>query len=140
MRRLPLKTLRLLAVPGLLVLALGGCGLNIKSPDLFKLQRTGNGPGLVLLVNDAGTISCNGGSPKALADPLLLQARGLAPSLDSIAGLKLPKTRNSVFHYYVVLPYGSLSFPDTAGLHHPVLAQLEQFTVSAAQQACHLSG
>ncbi len=137
MRRAARRALWLLA-PLMVAGALGGC-LNIKSADLFKLQRTGHGPTLVLLVNDGGTISCNGGSPKPLADPLLLQARDLAPSLDSIAGLKLP-IRHSVFHYYVVLPYGSLTFPDTAGLHHPVLAEVEQFALKASQQACHLPG
>lgn len=123
-----------------LVLALGGCGLTIKSPDLFQIQRRGNGPELGLLVNDSGTISCNGSSPKPLADPLLLKARDLASSLDQVAGLRLPVPHNSVFHYYVVLPYGSVSFPDTAAAHHPLLAQVEQFALQAEQQACHLSG
>ena len=128
-----------LVAPVAVAVTLAGC-LDIKSADLFKLQRTGNGPTLVLLVNDSGTISCNGGSPKPLADSLLLQARDLAPSLDSIAGLKLPVRHSSVFHYYVVLPYGSLTFPDTAALHHPVLAEVEQFALKASQQACHLPG
>jgi hypothetical protein len=123
-----------------LVLAVGGCGLSIRSPDLFQLTRRGQGPELALLVNDSGTISCNGGSPRRLADPLLLQARDLASSLDQIAGLRLPVPHNSVNHYYVVLPYGSVSFPDTAGVHHPLLAETEQFALRAAAQACHLSG
>lgn len=130
---------RLLAAAAL-TLSVGGCGLTIKSPDLFQIQRRGNGPELGLLVNDSGTISCNGSSPKPLADPLLLRARDLANSLDDIAGLRLPVPRNSVFHYYVVLPYGSVSFPDTAAAHHPLLAQVEQFALQAEHQVCHLSG
>ncbi len=138
MRRAARRTVWLLA-PLAVVVMLAGC-LNIKGADLFKLQREGHGPTLVLLVNDSGTISCNGGSPKPLADPLLLQARDLAPSLDSIAGLNLPIRHSSVFHYYVVLPYGSLTFPDTAARQHPLLAQVEQFALRASQQACHLPG
>lgn len=120
--------------------ALAGCGLKVKGADLFLITRRGDGPEMALLVNDSGTISCNGGSPKPLADPLLLQARDLAQSLDAVAGLRLPVPHNSVFHYYVVLPYGSVSFPDTAGRHHPLLAQVEQFALKAGQQACGLKG
>ncbi len=123
-----------------LVLAIGGCGLRVKGADLFLITRRGHGPELALLVNDSGTISCNGGSPKPLADPLLLQARALAPQLDALANLRLPVPRNSVFHYYVVLPYGSVSFPDTAAARHPLLAQVEQFALKASQQACKLPG
>jgi hypothetical protein len=138
MPRMP-RSLRRLAAAAL-VLALGGCGLQIKGPDLFLITRRGHGPELALLVNDSGTISCNGGRPKPLADPLLLQARDLAPQLGSVANLRLPVPKNSVFHYYVVLPYGSVSFPDTAALHHPLLAQVEDFALKASQQACHLKG
>ncbi|MFL5822113.1 MAG: hypothetical protein ACJ764_01575, partial [Solirubrobacteraceae bacterium] len=106
----------------------------------FLLKRRGHGPELALLVNDSGTISCNGGWPKPLADPLLLQARDLAPQLSSVAGLRLPVPKNSVNRYYVVLPYGGVSFPDTAAAHHPLLAQVEQFALKAAHQACKLSG
>jgi hypothetical protein len=123
-----------------LVLGLAGCGLRIKGADLFLITRRGHGPELSLLVNDSGTISCNGGSPRPLADPLLLQARTLAPELQSVANLRLPVPHNSVFHYYVILQYGSVSFPDTAGAHHPLLAQVEQFALQAEHQACHLGG
>jgi hypothetical protein len=133
---------RLAGVLGALavVLILVGCGEDIKGADLFLLTRRGHGPELALLVNDSGTISCNGGRPKPLADPLLLQARDLAAALDGEAGLRLPVPPNSVFHYYIVLPYGSVSFPDTAAVHHPLLAQVLQFQLQASQQACGLKG
>ena len=133
---------RLAGVLGALavVLTLVGCGEDIKGADLFLLTRRGHGPELALLVNDSGTISCNGGRPKPLADPLLLQARDLAAALDGEAGLRLPVPPNSVFHYYIVLPYGSVSFPDTAAAHHPLLAQVLQFQLQATQQACGLKG
>src|SRR5436305_7973884 len=114
--RIP-RTIRALSAVAL-VLALVGCGENVKGADLFLLTRRPSGqhqgPELSLLVNDSGTISCNGGRPKPLADPLLLEARDLTPRLDAVAGMKLLTPPNSVFHYYIVLPYGSVSFPDTA--------------------------
>lgn len=122
------------------VLTLVGCGEDIKGADLFLLTRRGHGPELSLLVNDSGTISCNGGRAKPLPDPLLLKARDLAPQLAAVAGLRLLTPPNSVFHYYVELPYGSVSFPDTAAAHHPLLAQVLQFQLQASQQACGLKG
>src|SRR5437016_69615 len=89
---------RVLASLGVLV-TLVGCGENVKGADLFLLTRRGHGPELSLLVNDSGTISCNGGRAKPLADPLLLQARDLATALDGEAGLRLLPPPNSVFHY-----------------------------------------
>lgn len=146
MSRLPRSISRLTMVVGALAVALAlvGCGEDIKAADLFLLTRRPsghhNGPELALLVNDSGTISCNGGRPKPLADPLLLQARDLAAALDGEAGLKILSPPNSVFHYYIVLPYGSVSFPDTAAAHHPLLAQVLQFELKASQQACGLKG
>ena len=37
----------------------------MQSPDLFLLTRTGQGATLTLLVNDGGTIRCNGGKAAA---------------------------------------------------------------------------
>ena len=118
-----------------------GCGLNVQEPDLFALMRTGGGRKLTLLVNDGGTIRCDGRT-RTLPDPLLLQARDLATSLggDAQRNLRIPSAPNSVFHYSVRLQSGTISFPDTAAATHPNLAQLELFAVRAAQQACRLSG
>jgi hypothetical protein len=119
-----------------------GCGLNVQSPDLFLLKRTGGGSRLTLLVNDDGTIRCDGGAARNLPDPLLLQARDLANALggDAQRNLRIPSPPNSVFRYNVRLQSGTIAFPDTAAANHPNLAQLELFTVHAAQQACGLSG
>jgi hypothetical protein len=123
---------------------LAGCGLDVQSPDLFLLTRTGQGAKLTMLVNDGGTISCNGRSPQRLSDPLLLQARDLANSLggDAKANLRIAAPPNSVYHYTIKLQNGKISFPDTAtaGGRFPALARAELFAVQAAQQACGLSG
>lgn len=126
-----------------LALVLAGC-LNVQAPDLFVLTRTGAGQRLTMLVNDDGTIRCNGGRARNLPDPLLLQARDLAGGLggDAQENLRIASAPNSVYRYTVRLEQGTISFPDTAaaGGKYPRLAQVEQFTLQAAQQACGLSG
>jgi hypothetical protein len=121
---------------------LAGCGLNLQSPDVFLLTRTGQGRTLTLLVNDGGTIRCNGGRPRRISDALLLQARDVAVGLDADAKatLRLPAAANTVFSYTIRLQDGTISFPDTAASRHRELAQAELFAVRAAQQACGLSG
>ena len=127
-----------------LAAVLPGCGLSVQSPDLFLLSRTGQGARLTMLVNDGGTISCDGRPPHKLSDPLLLQARDLAKSLDgdAKAKLRIAAAANTVYRYTIKLQGGTISFPDTATAsgRFPALAQAELFAVQAAQQACGLSG
>jgi hypothetical protein len=128
---------------GLLACALlGGCGFNVQSPDLFLLTRTGQGARLTLLVNDGGTIRCDGAKARSLADPLLIRARVLASQLDkdAKAGLRLAPTPASVARYTIRLQNGTIAFPDTAAAKHSELAQAELFAVQAAQRACGLTG
>ncbi len=133
-----------LALTAVAVAALAGCGLAVKAPDLFLLTRTGQGSRLTLLVNDGGTVSCNGGRPRRLPDPLLLEARDLASGLggDAHERVRIPSPSNSVYRYTIHLQQGTISFPDTAtaGGKYPRLAQAERFALEAAQQACGLSG
>jgi hypothetical protein len=121
--------------------ALAGC-FDVQSPDLFLLTREGQGQKLTMLVNDGGTIRCNGGPTKPLSDPLLLQARDLATSLDNEvkANLHPAPTGHSVVTYTVKLQNGTLTFPDTAADTYKSLGQAELFTIQAAQQGCGLSG
>ena len=134
--------MRWLIVAGLIAL-LAGCGFGVQSPDLFLLTRTGQGARLTLLVNDGGTIRCNGGRSRQLSDPLLLQARDLAGGLggDAQARLRIPSPSDSVYRYTMRLQQGSISFPDTAAASgkFPRLAQAEQFALRASQQACGIS-
>lgn len=121
---------------------LAGCGFDVEEPDLFLVTRTGaQGQKLSLLVNDGGTISCNGGKPKNLPDPLLLQARDLATSLNTDVGAKLryPVSARSVYSYTVRVQNGTMSFPDTAADSRKELAELELFVVQAAANPCGLS-
>src|SRR5579859_7554502 len=132
--------LRLLAACWLAALAVSGCGLNVQSPDLFLLTRAGVGSKLTLLVNDGGTIRCNGGRARPLPDPLLLDARQLASDLDKDVQSKLRLGgRAGVYTFSVRLQDGTLTFPDTAAAHHSELARAELFALQAAQGPCGLA-
>lgn len=131
-------------VPAALTAGVAGCGLNVQSPDLFLLTRVGAGHRLTLLVNDGGTIRCNGGRARSLPNALLLTARDLASSLggDAQENLKIASTPHSVYRYTIRLQQGTISFPDdaTARGGYPRLARAELFALQASQQACGLSG
>jgi hypothetical protein len=122
-------------------LILSGCGLQVTSPDLFVLKRTGPGRPVSLLVNDGGTIRCDGGRSQSLSDPLLIDARQLASDLDKDARAKLSlrSPADAVYRYVMTLQNGTIAFPDTAGKQHPELARAELFAV-AAEQACRRTG
>jgi hypothetical protein len=124
------------------IVFVAGCGFDVQSPDLFLLTRTGAGRPLTLLVNDSGTIRCNGGATKSLPDSMLIAARDLANTLntDAKAKLRIPPGVRSVYSYTVKLSGGTISFPDTAASTHKELAQVELFAVQAAQGPCGLSG
>lgn len=120
---------------------LTGCGFDVQSADLFQVTRIGQGQKLTLLVNDGGTIACNGGKAKSLPDPQLLQARDLATQLNSDAKAKLkfrPNAR-SVFSYTVKVADGTFTFPDTAAGARKELSELELFVVQAAADPCRIS-
>jgi len=125
-------------------LALGACGFDVQSADLFQVTRTGaqGVRPLTLLVNDGGTISCNNGKPKSLPDPLLLQARDLAASLNADVKAKLrfaADARRGEFLYTVKVPNGTFTFPDTAALTRKELSRLELFVLQAAADPCGIS-
>jgi len=123
-----------------LLIALAGCGFDVASPDVLLLKRTGEGQTLTLLVNDSGTIRCDGRPAKPISDQLLIQARDLADNLDNDAKAKLQiaTVAKSVYFYTISLPDGTITFPDTAAGSHHELAQAELFAVQAAQGPCGL--
>ncbi len=125
-----------------LAVGLGACGTDIQSPDLFVLTRVGQGSTLTLLVNDSGTIRCNGAEAKNISDSLLIQARDLADDLDKDAKSKLglPVRPASVYSYTVRLPDGILKFADTSVTGHQELSRAELFAAQAATSECGLSG
>jgi hypothetical protein len=121
-----------------LICILAGCGLGVRSPDLFVLTRHGQGRTLTMLVNDGGIIRCNRARAKALSGRLLIDARQLASDLDSDAKarLRIRPNRATVYTYTIKLQNGTISFPDTAATAHPELARAEQFALQAAHGPC----
>jgi hypothetical protein len=118
-----------------------GC-FDVQSADLFLLTRTGQGGKLTLLVNDGGTIRCNGAKAKAISNNGLITARDLSENLvtDAQNHLTIPKAPGSVYYYTIKLQEGTVSFSDRAAATHKVLAQAELFAAQAAQQDCRLTG
>ena len=127
------------AVLGLAAAAvIAGCGLNVDLGDLFLVTRTGPGPKLTLLVDQSGTVTCNGGKQKMLTSSQLITARDLADNLstDATDKLSIPSPPGTVYRYTVKLQQGTIAFPDRAATTHKYLGQLEAFVLQAAQQYC----
>ena len=143
-RRRTVRTAAVAALAGAALAAAAlvtGCGLAVQSPDLFGVMRTGGGKQLTMVVNDGGTIRCNGKPAKPLTDRLLLVARSLTGQLDPDALKKLdpPSPPRSFYRFKVSLQKGTFSFPDTSAFHRPELAKLEQFVLEALP-SCGLGG
>jgi hypothetical protein len=121
---------------------LAGCGLDVQAPDLFVLTRTGQGSKLTLLVNDSGTISCNGGKARMISSARLITARDLSDNLakDASSNLRLPIAAGSTYTYKIRMQQGTITFSDRDTARRPYLAQTELFAIDAAQQVCGLSG
>jgi hypothetical protein len=119
-------------------MALAACGFDVEAPDDFLLTRTGEGTKLTLLVNDAGTIRCDGGRVRPITSAMLIDARDLVTDLDDDAkhGLKIPQSAGSVYRYTISMQAGTISFPDTAAVKHPELAPAEQYTLQALAGPC----
>jgi hypothetical protein len=125
-----------------MAMALAGC-FDVQLPDLFLITRTGPGPKLTVLVNDSGTISCNGAKAKPISDAVLIQARDLSQNLsdDGTANLSIKREPGTVYYFTIKVQEGTISFPDRAAdASHPNLAAAELFTLQAAQHLCGLSG
>ena len=121
--------------------ALAGCGADY--PDLFVLYRSGSLPDarLTLLVNDGGTVSCNGGEPRQLPARQLLDARDLARDLaeEARADLTLPVPRGSLLRYRLRTQDGTVTFSDANAVQRPVLGRAVALTRAVAQDVCGLA-
>lgn len=131
------------ALGALLVAAalLGGCGA--PSKDLFVVTRSGSIPGarLNLVVNDGGTVRCNGGAARDLASADLLQARALARDLAPLAqhGRALAPGPNAVLRYRVRLEEGTVAFADDSRPQPAPFLRIQSLTRRVAQRVCGLA-
>ncbi|MGO9954606.1 MAG: hypothetical protein ACLP50_01260 [Solirubrobacteraceae bacterium] len=119
-----------------------GCGLNVELPDLFQITRTGQGTKLTMVVNDSGTLSCNGGKERTISSAMLIQARDLSDDLanDATANLRIAPSSGTLFYFRIRMQQGTIEFPDRAAATHAALAEAELFATQAAQQVCGLGG
>jgi len=115
-----------------------GCGQ--PSPDLFAVERTGEGRGsdVSLVVSDAGTVTCNGGESRALEAEQVLTARELSRELTEAAtlSLELPPGRNPTLSYRVRLEAGIVSFTDASRNRPASFDRLVGFTADVAENVC----
>lgn len=122
----------------LAAVAVAGCGS--PASDLFEVERTGSIPGaeLRIVVSDDGTVRCNGGQPKQMGDPRLLDARGLQTDLmDKARGDKrLPPGRGTVLSYTVRLPSGTIAYSDSSRGQTQAMQELQGFTRDVSKHVC----
>ena len=125
---------------GAAVALLAGCG-NRTSPDLFRLDRTGAGPGarLSLRVHDDGQVRCNGGARRRLPDDALLDAREVARELNAIAPRTLAPGRRSVLAYRLRLEEGTVRFSDSSRGQTKQMYLAQAFTRRVAREVCGLA-
>lgn len=123
------------------MLAGAGCG-GVKSADLFIVYRSGSvaGARLTLLVNDGGTVRCNGGAQRALSDADLVRARAIQDDLHdpAVSRTSLRAGPRSVLRYYVRDPDGSVRFSDDSQGQPQVFQQLALFVLQTARGVCRL--
>jgi hypothetical protein len=122
---------------------LAGAGCGAQTPDLFLLTRAGTIPGahLTLLVNDGGTVRCNGGAPRTLPDPQLLAARDIATSLakDAQHHLVLPRPPGALLRFHLRSQDGTVTFSDVDAARRPELGKVVAFTRTVAREVCGLA-
>ncbi len=117
---------------------LAGCGQ--PSPDLFIVTRSGEGPNddITLVVNDGGTVSCDGGAPRRLDGDRLLRARELSRELAAAAdlGLELPARDDALLTYSARLEAGTVSFSDASPNRPASLNRLMGFVADVSEKVC----
>jgi hypothetical protein len=121
----------------LVAVALAGCGT--PPPDLFEVTRSGADPNadVTVVVNDGGSVSCNGKS-HPLDAPDLLRARQLLRDLEPQAKLhlELPPGPNSQLSYKARMEAGNVSFSDTSRAIPTSFQQLAAFTKDVTENVC----
>jgi hypothetical protein len=122
----------------LLTLALAGCGT--PSHDVFAVERAGTIPGakLRMIVNDGGSVTCDGGKAIAISSDELLEARDIGRELEEPAqrGLRLAPAAGSVLRYTVRTGEGTVRFGDNSRGKPAVLDRLVFYVRRLAKERC----
>jgi hypothetical protein len=119
---------------------LAGCGAT--SPDLFEVVRSGadRNANVTVVVNDGGSVSCDGRRHPLTADRLL-KAREIARDLAEPAqlGIELPPGPGAQLAYRVRMEAGNVSFSDTSSAQPRVFRVLTGFTKDVAEDVCGIA-
>jgi hypothetical protein len=131
---------RVLIVTVAAVAGLTGCGGG--AGDLLAVDRSGDVPGakLRMVINDGGTVTCNGGESIRLPEKLLLDARETERELEVPAEdeLQLEPGPGSVLRYAVSTPTGDVRFADTSRGKPAAFDQVAFLVRRIAQDVCGL--
>ena len=131
---------RLAAVVLALALAAAGCGS--PPPDLFEVKRSGEdvNANVDVVVNDGGSVTCNGKEHRLDAD-LLLRARQVLRDLEPQAELhlELPPGPRSQLRYTARMEAGTVSFADTSRGNPKSFLALAAFTKDVTEDVCGLA-
>ena len=131
--------MRRAALAGLLIAAAALTGCGAQAPDLFAVQRTGAGANarLRMVVNDSGSVTCNG-REHPIDSRTLLRARKAAEDLTDQAQLHLalPPGERSELSYRVQTEDGTVSFSDTSAHLPPAFTEVELLTKDIAEDVC----
>jgi len=127
------------AAVALLALVLAGCGT--PPPDLFEVERSGadRNANVDVVVNDGGSVTCNGKEHRLDAD-LLLRARQVLRDLEPQAELhlELPPGPRSQLRYTARMEAGTVSFADTSRGNPKSFLALAAFTKDVTEDVCGL--
>ena len=131
--------MRRLALVLVLAVAVAGCGT--APPDLFEVKRSGEdrNANVDVVVNDGGSVSCNGKEHPLDAD-LLLRARQLLRDLEPQAELhlELPPGPRSQLRYRARMEAGTVAFADTSPNNPKSFLALAAFTKDVSEDVCGL--
>ena len=124
-----------------LALALAAAGCGTPPPDLFEVKRTGEdrNANVVVVVNDVGSVTCDGEKHPLEAD-LLLRARQLLRDLQPQAELhlELPPGPRSQLRYTARMEAGTVAFSDTSRSNPQPFLALAAFTEDVSEDVCGL--
>jgi hypothetical protein len=122
-----------------LVLALLAVGCGTPPPDLFEVTRSGKdrNANVDIVVNDGGSVTCNGKEHELAAD-LLLRARQVLRDLQPQAELHLalPAGPGSQLSYKARMEAGTVAFSDTSKGNPKSFLALAALTKDIAEDVC----
>ena len=122
-----------------LAAVLAGCGT--PPPDLFEVKRTGEdrNANVDVVVNDGGSVTCNGKEYR-LENDLLLRARQILREIQPQAELhlELPPGPQTQLSYRAAMEQGTVAFSDTSDALPESFLRLAAFTKDVAERVCHI--